>query len=150
MGRNVSDSFKQTMSGKVLPLTHFRINFGIEAPQASSEAVLSINRQAAWSDINQINDKYMPTSNYATAELNSFILGSGRNLFPEEESEYIKDKFTSANVSQENCEYMLYPTINIQFTNLQTVAGLTIIFDEINKTFPSEIKITGLDGTISL
>lgn len=146
MGRIVSDSFKQIMSGKVLPLTHFRINFGIEAPNAQGEAVISANSEAPWSDVLQINDEFMPTSNYATAELNSYILGSNRPLFSDNSSEYIKDKFTSANVSDEECNYLVYPTINIQFTTLQTLAGLTFVFDEINKNFPTLIKITGYDG----
>lgn len=146
MGRNVSDSFKQIMSGKVLPLTHFRINFGIEAPDAQREAVITANNEAEWSDVVQVNDELMPTSNYITAELNSYILGSNRTLLPDNASEYVKDKFTSANVSDADCNYAVYPTINIQFTNLQTLAGLTFVFDEINKNFPTLMKITGYDG----
>lgn len=146
MGRNVSDSFKQTMSGKVLPLTHYRINFGIEAPNAQSEAVLSTNSQVSWSDITAINDEFMPTSNYITLELNSYILGSNRTLMPETSSSRIKDKFTSGAVSDADCNFATYPTINIQFTTLQMIAGLTFIFDEFNKTFPPKIRITGLDG----
>ena len=146
MGRNVSDSFKQTMSGKVLPLTHYRINFGIEAPNAQSEAVLSTDAQTNWSDVTAINDEFMPTSNYMTAELNSFILGGSKKILPDDTASRVKDKFTSGAVSDVNCNFATYPTINIQFTTLQMIAGLTFIFDEINKTFPSKIRITGLDG----
>ena len=146
MGRIVSDSFKQIMSGKVLPLTHYKIKFGIEAPNAQREAVITTNNEAEWSNVVQINDELMPASNYATTELNSYVLGSGRPLFPNDSSQYIKDKFTSANVSDADCNYLVYPTINIQFTTLQTLAGLTFVFDEINKNFPTLIKITGYDG----
>ena len=146
MGRIVSNSFKQLMSGKVLPLTHYKIKFGIEAPNAQSEAVVSANEEAQWSNVLQINDELMPKTNYATVELNSYILGGNKKLFPDNEEEYVKDKFTSANISDENCNYSVYPTINIQFTNLQTLAGLTFIFDEINKNFPALMKITGYDG----
>lgn len=146
MGRIVSNSFKQIMKREVLPLTHYRITFGIEAPNAESEAVVSTKQQALWSDVSQIKDELMPTSNYATAELNSYILGSGKSLFPDNSSEYIKDRFVSENVSDSDCNYEVYPTINIQFTNLQTIAGLTFTFDDINKNFPSLIKITGYDG----
>ena len=144
MGRIVSDSFKQTMSGKVLPLTHYKVQFGIEAPNAQEEATITSPEQAPWSDVVRINDELMPTSNYASAELNSYILGSKRPLFPQEG--YKKDKFISANVSDINCNYSVYPTINIKFTNLQTLAGLTLAFDEINKNFPAVIRITGYDG----
>ena len=147
MGRNVSNSFKQTMSGKVLPLTHFRISFGIEAPAAQGEAVLSTNLQATWSDVTSINDELMPTSNYFMPELNNYILGEKRPILPSSSSLYVKDKFISSHISTVDCDYTTYPTINIEFTNLQTVAGLTIYFDEFNKTFPSQIKITGLDGS---
>ena len=150
MGRNVSNSFKQIMSGEYLPLTHYRINFGIEAPDAQNEAVLSANSQVGWSDVTTINDEFMPTSNYITTELNSYILGSNRSLLPASSSSYIKDKFTSGYVSDTNCNFSTYPTINIQFTNLQTIAGLTFIFDELNKTFPTKIRITGLDGTTTI
>lgn len=144
MGRIVSDSFKQTMSGKVLPLTHYKITFGIEAPNAQGEAVITTPEQAPWSNVVQVNDEFMPTSNYASAELNSYLLGSKRPFLPE--SGAIRDKFTSANVSDIDCNYPVYPTINIQFTNLQTLAGLTFVFDEINKNFPTLIRITGYDG----
>lgn len=147
MGRNVSDLFKQIMSRNILPLTHYRITFGIEAPNAQSEAVITANNQASWSDVTQINDELMPTSNYASAELNSYILGSNKTLFPNNASEYIKDKFVSPNISDVDCNYSVYPTINIQFTNLQTLAGLTFIFDELNKNYPSSIRITGYDGS---
>lgn len=148
MGRNVSNSFKQIMSGKVLPLTHYRINFGIEAPNARGEAVISTNTQTTWSDVTQINDELMPTSNYITAELNSYILGTRRSLLSNDATTYLKDKYTSGVVSGETCRYSSagYPTINIQFTNLQTLAGLTFVFDELNKNFPALIKITGYDG----
>ena len=146
MGRIVSDSFKQLMSGKVLPLTHFRINFGIEAPNAQREAVITTESEAEWSNVLQINDEFMPESNYATMELNSYILGGTKTLFPDNPGEYVKDKFTSSNISDEECNYSVYPTINIQFTNLQTLAGLTFVFDEINKNFPTTIKITAYDG----
>ena len=146
MGRIVSNSFKQLMSGKVLPLTHYKIKFGIEAPNAQGEAVITASNEAEWSDVVQINDELMPTSNYATTELNSYVLGSGRPLFPNDKSEYIKDKFTSANVSDADCNYAVYPTINIQFTTLQTLAGLTFVFDDINKNFPTLMKLTGYDG----
>ena len=134
------------MSGKVLPLTHYKIKFGIEAPNAQEEAVITANNEAEWSDVVQVNDEFMPTSNYITAELNSYVLGSGRPLFPDDKFQYIKDKFTSANVSDADCNYSVYPTINIQFTTLQTLAGLTFVFDDINKNFPTLMKLTGYDG----
>lgn len=150
MGRIVSDSFKQIMSGEVLPLTHFKVAFGIEAPNAQAEAVLSATQQASWSDILQVNDESMPKSNYATAELNQFILGGNKKLFPKNSSEYVKDKYTSSNISDADCNYSVYPTINIQFTNLQTLAGLTFTFDEMSKNFPSLMKFTAYDGTTVL
>lgn len=134
------------MSGKVLPLTHYKISFGIEAPNAQNEAVITDNDEAEWSDVLQINDEFMPSSNYATTELNSYVLGSAKTLFPNDKSKYIKDKFISANVSDADCNYLVYPTINIQFTKLQTLAGLTFVFDDINKNFPALIKFTGYDG----
>ena len=146
MGRIVSDSFKQTMSGKVLPLTHYKISFGVEAPNAQGEAVITTPEQAPWSDAVQINDEFLPPADYATAELNLYTLGSRKTLFPNDASQYVKDKFTSGNISDIDCNYSVYPTINIQFTNLQTLAGLTLVFDEINKNFPTLIRITGYDG----
>lgn len=146
MGRPISNSFKQIMSGKVLPLTHFKITFGIEAPNAQAEAVISAAEEAEWSNVLEINDELMPKSNYATAELNQFILGGNKKLFPNDKTEYVKDKYTSPNTSNADCEYEVYPTINIQFTNLQTLAGLTFVFDEMSKNFPTLMKITAYDG----
>ena len=146
MGRIVSDSFKRIMSGQVLPLTHYRVTFGIEAPRAEYEAVLSTDSESIWSDVTQIKDKIDPSSNYATAELNHYILGSKKTLFTDNPEDYIKDRFVSANVSDADCNYDVYPTINIQFETLQTIAGLTLTFDEINKNFPPLIRITGYDG----
>lgn len=150
MGRIVSDSFKQIMSGKVLPLTHFKVTFGIEAPNASAEAVINVSEQSDWSNVLQINDDFMPKSNYATAELNQFVLGSRKKLFPNNPNEYVKDKYTSSNISDIDCNYDVYPTINIQFTNLQTLAGLTFVFDEMSKNFPSLMKLTAYDGATVL
>lgn len=150
MGRPISNSFKQIMSGKVLPLTHFRVTFGIEAPNAQEEANISVSNQALWSNAVEINDKLMPSSNYATLELNQFILDGTKTLFPDNTQEYVKDKYTSSNLSDIDCNYLVYPTINIQFTNLQSLAGLTLMFDVQNKNFPSLIKITAYDGSTVL
>ena len=148
MARIVSDTYKSIMSKDYLPTTHFRITFGIEAPNAQDEAVFTTPYQAPWSDIKQINDENMPTSNYASSELNQYILGSSAILFPDNVSEYVKDKFISDNTSNAECEYPSdkLPTINIQFTTLQTLAGLTFFFDAINKTYPTSMRITGLHG----
>jgi hypothetical protein len=134
------------MSGKVLPLTHFKVSFGIEAPNAQAEAVISAAEEAKWSNVVEINDELMPKSNYATAELNQFILGGNKKLFPDDSSKYVKDKYTSSNTSNIDCEYEIHPTINIQFTNLQTLAGLTFVFDEMSKNFPTLMKLTAYDG----
>lgn len=149
MARTVSNTYKSIMSKDYLPMTHFRITFGIEAPNAQGEAVFTTPLQAPWSDVEEINDENMPTSNYASCELNQYILGSGATLFPDNASEYVKDKFASVNTSNVECEYPSdkLPTINIQFTTLQTLAGLTFFFDSINKTYPTSMRITGLDGT---
>ena len=61
MARIVSDTYKSIMSKDYLPMTHFRITFGIEAPNAQDEAVFTTPYQAPWSDIQQINDENMPT-----------------------------------------------------------------------------------------
>lgn len=149
MARNVSSTYKSIMNSDYLPMTHFRITFGIEAPNAQGEAVFTAPLQAPWSDVEEINDENMPTSNYASCELNQYILGSGVTLFPDDTAQYVKDKFVSDNTSNAECEYPSdkLPTINIQFTTLQTLAGLTFFFDEISKTFPTSMRITGLDGT---
>lgn len=148
MSRSVSNTYKSIMSQNFLPMTHFRITFGIEAPNAQSEAVFTSTTQASWSDVTTINDENMPTSKYATCELNQFILGSGVPLFPNDSSTWVKDKFVSGNASGSDCVYAegKIPTINIAFTNLQTIAGLTFYFDEINNTFPTSMRITGYDG----
>lgn len=148
MGRIVSNSFKQLMSKDILPFTHFRATFGIEAPNARGESAVTTPQEALWSDATKIKDLITPTSNYASCELNTYILGNNKTLLPNNPESYIKDKFTSANISDINCEYPsnAYPTINVQFTNLQNIAGLTFLFDINNKNYPSEMVITGLDG----
>lgn len=137
------------MSKDYLPMTHFRITFGIEAPNAQNEAVITTPSQAPWSDVLEINDEKMPTSNYASCELNQYILGSNATLLPDNAASYVKDKFVANGTSNATCTYATdkIPTINITFTNLQTLAGLTFFFDDFNKTFPTSMRITGLDGS---
>lgn len=149
MSRAVSNTYKSIMSQNFLPMTRFRITFGIEAPNAQGEAVITSDTQAEWSDTTTINDENMPTSQYATCELNQYILGSGTPLFPDDSSTWVKDKFVSGNTSGADCVYEegKIPTINIQFTTLQTLAGLTLYFDEFNNAFPTSMRITGYDGT---
>lgn len=149
MSRSVSNTYKSIMSQDFLPMTHFRITFGIEAPTAQSEAVFTSTTQAGWSDVTTINDEYMPMSNDATCELNQFILGSGVSLFSND-SPIFKDKFVSNNVSNADCVYEegKIPTINIQFTTHQTLAGMTFYFDQFNNTFPTSMRITVDDGAM--
>lgn len=147
MSRVVSQKYKDIMAGIVLPATLYRITFGIETVGAVTDVTLTTeNKETAYSDLQNIKDKYSPTEDYMTQEWNTFPLDRSKIVI-EDMSKLQKNMFAPDILSNSNAEYIdNKPAFEAQFTKLIDLIGLTFVFDNLSGTYPSSLTIKAYNG----
>lgn len=143
MSRNVSNTFKSIMEQQVLPQTRFRVKFGIEAVGASETVTFTspYNTQTEFSDVTTIADGSLPSIDYMTQELNSYQLGSDKRIMVEGAT-YEKNRFCPDVVSDDDCEFDTMTGFVANLGDTYSMVGLTFTFDNLSRTYPSEITIS--------
>ena len=148
MSRNVSSTFKSIMEQQVLPQTRIRVKFGIEAVGASEDVTLTTsNTQTEFSDVTTIVDNSLPTIDYMTQELNSYKLGSEKRVMVENAT-YEQNMFCPDVVSDDDCEFNTTNGYTMAFGNTYNMVGLTLTFDNLSYTYPSEITVNGYANNV--
>lgn len=148
MSRAVSQKYKDLMAGIVLPATLYRITFGIEAVGAAADVTLTTtNTQMAFSDLQNIKDKYFPTEDYMTQEWNSFPLDRSKIVIADK-TRLQKNMFAPNILSDSSAKYTgTKPNFEAKFTKLIDLIGLSFVFDNLSETYPSSLTIKAYNGT---
>lgn len=120
---------------------HAKINFGVIDQYAFDDASFSISPGVSFSDTSGIetgiNDV---TESYASWEQNFWQL-TGQQRFLNVSNPY-DTGYISNEISNGSGIFMSNPSINVSFSNPHDMVGITIQFDTVNGTCPSDFTIS--------
>ena len=145
----VSNNYKTQINKSVRNISYLKVNFGIVEADASNNNTMSDNGHLFYSDLNNVDTGQNIEKRYLTFERNKFIL-DGKNLLPQEigtTTAYYQG-FVSEEMSDAIGVFTVPPTITINFTTQYAFLGLTLRFNKIFNSYPSELQIIGYNGGV--
>lgn len=140
--KRVSAAYKDAMKRIIQPFSHMRVTFDIVDLTAVEDATLTIPAETDWSDGQLITNRIEDKTQYITFEQDYWKVGSSLTLLPDTEPERVKDDFVSALIADENGAFAEPPVLTMEFTIAHSVIGMTWLFDEVNDTYPSAMRVT--------
>lgn len=150
--KRVSAAYKEAMERIIQPFSHIRVTLDVVDLTAVGDATLTIPTETPWSDGQLITNRIAEKSQYITFEQDYWKVGSSLKLLPDNMSESIKDDFVSAFVAGPTGVFEDTPVLTMEFTIAHSIIGMTWLFDEVNNTYPSRMRVTAyaLDEQIGL
>jgi len=141
----ISNEAKTALNKSFRDESHVRITYGLVDPDAPSLSTLVDNGHLGFSDVTEIdNIGFTVEKTYETLEPNRFILNDLGIV------KAIDDTFPQGYVSSEMSKidrtFNTNPTITITFSEVTSLAGLTIDFDTIKNSYPSLFNIKAYNG----
>lgn len=125
---------------------HAKINFGIIDQYAFSDASITVSPGVSFSDPSGIqtgvNDV---TESYASWEQDFWQL-NGSQRFLDTQTSY-DTGYISTQISGEDGTFSANPYIDITFSTLHSMVGITLQFDTVTGTCPSDFTVTAYDGS---
>ena len=125
---------------------HAKINFGIIDQYAFSDASITVSPGVSFSDPSGIqtgvNDV---TESYASWEQDFWQL-NGSQRFLDTQTSY-DTGYISTQISGEDGTFFANPYIDITFSTLHSMVGITLQFDTVTGTCPSDFTVTAYDGS---
>lgn len=116
-----------------------RIVFGIVDPDAVGYSAPVDNGHLPYSSVEQFDSGIGVNATYQTLEHNRFIL-NGVNPLPKT-SNTLFQGYVGDEISDANGEWLVNPTVTIEFSGYIDFAGLTFTFDEPFGEFPEDFRI---------
>lgn len=140
--KRVSAAYKAAMKRVIQPFSHIRVTFDVVDLTAVEDATLTIPAETQWSNGQLITNRIADKSQYITFEQDYWKVGSSLKLLPDNMSESVKDDFVSAFISGPGGKFETVPVLTMEFTIPHSVIGMTWIFDEVNNTYPTHMRVT--------
>ena len=140
----VSNKYKEFMKDPVRPQGYARISYGIINTEASNNT-LEFSGNVDWANPLLINEFSFVEKTYATFEKNRFKtnLNSSFYIKPKDSSKYnFKENYVSSVVSKKDKTFENNPYIEVVFDEIEKLYGITLTFDKLGNTYPSDFNIT--------
>jgi hypothetical protein len=145
--RQVSEQYKQIMSGLIQPATDIRIDVDVYNVQASETAQTQPDAALFWNQITSF-DAQSTSKRYVTFEPNFYRVGNAFVILPEESEDYIYQGWTREELSDQEGNLTPYALLQIDFSEPQyDFYGLTFLFDAIDNSYPESVVIEAYSGT---
>nr|DAR40318.1 MAG TPA: protein of unknown function (DUF5048) [Caudoviricetes sp.] len=125
---------------------HAKINFGIIDQYAFDDATITVSPGVSFSDISGIQTGVNDVAeSYASWEQDFWQL-NGRQRFLDTQTPYDTGYISTA-ISGEDGTFSANPYIDITFSTLHSMVGITLQFDTVTGTCPSDFTVTAYDGS---
>lgn len=123
--------------------TGTQIKFGLEDVSAKTDSMLSVSDAHAVSNVEQIEQEDLAFPNYATCELNFWMLDGASEILPDE-TEEAPTGWWSAQMSDSGGALPAPPVLTISFTQQHSSVGLTFTF--YHTEWPTQINVKWYRG----
>lgn len=113
-------------------MTNTKITFGLYDITAKEDASFSSENKASYNNLTDLNNNFLQPQNYATLEKNFWLLNGNFLTFPDnpkiEDFGFITEIDTKA-------------TITIDFSEIHSSTGISLVFDEFNNDYCTSVNI---------
>lgn len=138
----VSAAYKDAMKRTIQPFSHLRVTLDITDLSAAQEAVITLPEETVWSDGQLITNRIAEKTQYITFEQDYWRVGSSLLLLPDDPAQGTKDDLVTAFIADSDGRFRTPPVMTMEFSIAHSIIGMTFLFDEVNDTYPSHIRIT--------
>lgn len=144
--KQVSNAYKVSMKSMLRNRSYVRVILYNEDTTAAGDGSWSSNGAASISNFSHLDEAHQYTGNYATFELNRWLLDGGFTVVPDSGAD---DGFVSSMVADENGTLANQATVTKTFTTPHTIPGLTLVFDTRADEWPAAVMVDFyLNGSI--
>lgn len=147
--KSVSDQYRAAIQrhreyGVRNPM-HAQISFGLFDATAQDDATVITSAMLPYASKSGLETgENTITESYATWEQDYFRLDGSQYFLPT--SDFKEQGFISTAISNDDGEFTSNPYIDIAFTTLHSMVGVTLQFDTVTETFPTDFNIEIYEG----